>query len=202
MQVLYERCAAVDVGKDVIAVAVRLPGDGPDGRAAHKRTFKTFYGVLREAARWLSSVSYPWFEAPVHEDLEITQVYGYLICPSTGRVLIQDDHGVFDLPGGTPEAWDSGMSETLAREAMEESQVRIDDAVYLGFQKVRRPGRAPYAQVRMAGRISGFEPRRPDPDGGRTYRRRRLCPGPAGYRPRRRQPRQDGHPGPGLFSLA
>ena len=45
MQVLYERCAAVDVGKDVIAVAVRLPGDGPDGRATVKRTFKTFYGT-------------------------------------------------------------------------------------------------------------------------------------------------------------
>ena len=44
MQVLYERCAAVDVGKDVIAVAVRLPGDGPDGRQTVKRTFKTFYG--------------------------------------------------------------------------------------------------------------------------------------------------------------
>jgi transposase len=56
MQVLYERCAAVDVGKDVIAVAVRLPGDGPDGRATHKRTFKTFYGVLRETARWLTSL--------------------------------------------------------------------------------------------------------------------------------------------------
>ena len=53
MQVLYQRCAAVDVGKDVIAVAVRLPGDGPDGRQTVKRTFKTFYGVLREAARWL-----------------------------------------------------------------------------------------------------------------------------------------------------
>ena len=26
MQVLYERCAAVDVGKDVIAVAARIPG--------------------------------------------------------------------------------------------------------------------------------------------------------------------------------
>jgi hypothetical protein len=25
MQVLYERCAAVDVGKDVIAVAARIP---------------------------------------------------------------------------------------------------------------------------------------------------------------------------------
>jgi hypothetical protein len=31
MQILYERCAAVDVGKDVIAVAVRLPGEGPEG---------------------------------------------------------------------------------------------------------------------------------------------------------------------------
>jgi len=44
MQVLYERCAAVDVGKDVIAVAVRLPGDGPGARQTAKRTFKTFYG--------------------------------------------------------------------------------------------------------------------------------------------------------------
>lgn len=67
------------------------------------------------------------------------------------------------------------MPATLAREAMEESQVRIEDAVYLGFQEVRRPGRSPYAQVRMAGRISGFEPRRPDPHGGRMYRRL-LCP--------------------------
>jgi transposase len=56
MQILYERCAAVDAGKDVIAVAARLPGDGPDGRQTVKRTFKTFYGVLREAARWLSSL--------------------------------------------------------------------------------------------------------------------------------------------------
>src|SRR5438445_13783028 len=56
MQVLYQRCAAVDVGKDVIAVAVRLPGDGPGGRQTVKRTFKTFYGVLAEAARWLTSL--------------------------------------------------------------------------------------------------------------------------------------------------
>ncbi len=56
MQVLYERCAAVDAGKDVIAVAVRMPGDGPDGRVAVKRTFKTFCGVLAEAARWLTGL--------------------------------------------------------------------------------------------------------------------------------------------------
>jgi transposase len=44
MQVIYQRCAAVDVGKDVIAVAVRLPGGAPDGRDTAKRAFKTFYG--------------------------------------------------------------------------------------------------------------------------------------------------------------
>ena len=35
------------------------------------------------------------------------------------------------------------MTATLAREVMEESQVRMDDAVYLGFQEVRRSGRPP-----------------------------------------------------------
>jgi transposase len=69
MQVLYERCAAVDVGKDVIAVAVRLPGDGPDGRQAVKRTFKTFYGVLAEAARWLTSLGV------THVAMEATGIY-------------------------------------------------------------------------------------------------------------------------------
>jgi transposase len=69
MRVIYERCAAVDVGKDVIAVAVRLPGDGPDGRQTIKRTFKTFYGVLAEAARWLASLGV------THVAMEATGIY-------------------------------------------------------------------------------------------------------------------------------
>jgi transposase len=54
MQALYQRCAAIDVGKDEIAIALRAPGDGPQGRVTIKRTYKTFYGALREAARWLA----------------------------------------------------------------------------------------------------------------------------------------------------
>ena len=69
MQVLYQRCAAVDVGKDVIAPAVRLPGDGPDGRRTIKRTFKTFYGVLAEAARWMGSLGV------THVAMEATGIY-------------------------------------------------------------------------------------------------------------------------------
>ena len=69
MQVLYERCAGVDIGKDVIAVAVRLPGDGPDGRKTIKRMFETFYGVLRECARWLTD------QGVTHVAMEATGIY-------------------------------------------------------------------------------------------------------------------------------
>ena len=84
MQVLYERCAAVDAGKDVIAVAVRLPGDGLAGREMHKRTFKTFYGVLREAARWLSSLGV------THVAMEATGIYSMPVY----HALIE--HGEFE----------------------------------------------------------------------------------------------------------
>ena len=70
MQVLYERCAAVDVGKDVIAVAVRVPGDGPGGRRTVKRTFG--YGTTRlpQEARPASPahLGTPAVEAPTITD--------------------------------------------------------------------------------------------------------------------------------------
>ena len=53
MQVLYERCAAVDVGKDVIAVAVRLPGDGPEGRRRSSASSRRSTGCCgRRPAGW------------------------------------------------------------------------------------------------------------------------------------------------------
>lgn len=114
---------------------------------------------------------YVWHEVPVPSGLVITQVYGYLLCPRTGRVLVQDDDGAFRLPGGKPEPADADLSATLVREAFEENQVRVGAAAYLGYQEVRRPRGVSYAQVRMAGVIEEFAPRAPDPDGGRVYRR-------------------------------
>lgn len=69
MEVLYERCAAVDVGKDTIAVAIRLPGGGPAHRQTVKRTFKTFYGVLKHAAQWLTE------QHVTHVAMEATGIY-------------------------------------------------------------------------------------------------------------------------------
>jgi transposase len=99
MQVLFERCAAVDVGKDVIAVAVRLPGDGPDGRATVKRTFKTFYGVLREAAGWLTSLGVS------HVAMEATGIYSMPVYHALiehgefAQVLVCNAGHVKNVPG-------------------------------------------------------------------------------------------------------
>jgi transposase len=99
MQVLYERCAAIDVGKDVIAVAVRLPGDGPGGRATVKRTFKTFYGVLAEAARWLTSLGV------THVAMEATGIYSMPVYHaliehgSFEKVLVCNAGHVKNVPG-------------------------------------------------------------------------------------------------------
>jgi transposase len=99
MQVLYPRCAAVDVGKDVIAVAVRVPGDGPDGRRTVKRTFKTFYGVLAEAARWMGSLGV------THVAMEATGIYSMPVYHALAghgdfeKVLVCNAGHVRNVPG-------------------------------------------------------------------------------------------------------
>ena len=99
MQVVYQRCAAVDVGKDVIAVAVRLPGDGPDGRSTVKRMFKTFYGVLAEAARWLTGLGV------THVAMEATGIYSMPVYHallehgSFEKVLVCNAGHVKNVPG-------------------------------------------------------------------------------------------------------
>ncbi len=110
MQVLYERCAAVDVGKDVIAVAVRLPGGGPDGRQTIKRTFKTFYGVLAEAARWLVSLGV------THVAMEATGIYSMPVYHALiehgefEKVLVCNAGHVKNVPGRKTDPMRSGLS--------------------------------------------------------------------------------------------
>ena len=108
MQVLYQRCAAVDVGKDVIAIAVRLPGDGPDGRQVIKRTFKTFYGVLAEAARWLSGLGV------THVAMEATGIYSMPVYHALiehgdfTQVLVCNAGHVKNVPGRKTDLADAG----------------------------------------------------------------------------------------------
>jgi hypothetical protein len=46
MEVMFDRVAGLDVGKDSVTVCVRTPGP-PSGRCSETRTFKTMFGSLR-----------------------------------------------------------------------------------------------------------------------------------------------------------
>ena len=52
MDVLYERVAGLDIGKETLTVRVRVPGDR-GRRLAHPLTFKTTTGSLRVMRDWL-----------------------------------------------------------------------------------------------------------------------------------------------------
>ena len=114
MQVLYQRCAGIDVHKDQVTVAVRLPGQGPGGRETRVRKFGAFYGVLREMTGWLAS------QGVTHVAMEATGVYAMpvyhaLLEPGCfEQVLACNAAHVKNVPGRKTDAVDaSWLAELL-----------------------------------------------------------------------------------------
>ena len=54
MDVLIERCAGIDIGKDEVVACVRTPDPGGRGRRKQTRTFAAFTGALEEMADWFA----------------------------------------------------------------------------------------------------------------------------------------------------
>jgi hypothetical protein len=52
MEVMFDRVAGLDVGKESVTVCVRTPGSRR-GRRSETRTFKTMTGSLRVMRDWL-----------------------------------------------------------------------------------------------------------------------------------------------------
>jgi transposase len=52
VDVLIERCAGIDIGKDEVVACVRTPGPGGKGRQKQTRTFRSFTGALEAMADW------------------------------------------------------------------------------------------------------------------------------------------------------
>jgi transposase len=69
VEIIYERVAGIDVGKKIIAVAVRTPGERPGKRRQQLRKFDTYYQTLTEMVTWLIA------EGVTHVTMEATGVY-------------------------------------------------------------------------------------------------------------------------------
>jgi transposase len=54
VEVVYQRCAGLDVGKDGVVACLRIP-DGAGGRRQEVRTYPTFSSGLESLAEWLAA---------------------------------------------------------------------------------------------------------------------------------------------------
>src|SRR5258708_86609 len=114
MQVLYERCAGVDVHKRTVVVTVLLTQE--DGRTEKEtRTFGTMTGDLLEVAGWLESHSV------THVALESTGVYWWPVYNllEEGRtiVLVNPQH-MKAVPGRKTDVKDSEWLADLLRHGL------------------------------------------------------------------------------------
>lgn len=54
MDVVVERCAGIDIGKDEVVACVRTPAPGGKGRRKETRTFLSFTGTVEAMADWFA----------------------------------------------------------------------------------------------------------------------------------------------------
>ena len=55
MDVLIERCAGIDIGKDEVVACVRTPSASGRGRQKRTRTFTSFTSSLEAMADWFTA---------------------------------------------------------------------------------------------------------------------------------------------------
>lgn len=107
MEVVYERVAAIDVGKKIIAVAVRTPGEKAGKRRQQVRKYNTFHQTLTEMVSWLVS------EGVTHVTMEATGVYWrpvfHALCAAEEpvEVLLVNARHVKNVPGRKSDALDA-----------------------------------------------------------------------------------------------
>jgi transposase len=69
VQIIHERCAALDIGKSMLVACVRRPDEGGSGREQQVRSFATFLDELEQLRDWLVA------EGVTHVAMEATGPY-------------------------------------------------------------------------------------------------------------------------------
>ena len=111
MEVIVERCAALDVHKDTVMAAVRLPGD-KGKRRTEVREFRTWTSSLRELRSWLVS------HRVTQVAMEATGVYWkapwHVLCPEPSfELLLCNAQHVKNLPGRKTDVADAQWLASL-----------------------------------------------------------------------------------------
>ena len=105
MDVMVERCAGVDIGKDEVVACVRIPGPSGKGRHKQTRTFSSFTSQLEAMADWFAS------EGVTEVVMEATGSYWkspwYLLEERGFDLKLVNAHHVKILPGRKTDVADA-----------------------------------------------------------------------------------------------
>jgi transposase len=117
MEVLYPRCAGIDVHKETAMVCVLTPGPGAD---AHQeiRQFATHTGELRRLAAWLKQ------EKVTHAAMESTGVYWkpvFNILESGCELILVNARHIRQVPGRKTDKADCAWLASLLRHGLLEA---------------------------------------------------------------------------------
>jgi len=96
MDLMYARCAGLDVHKATVVACVRMPGPRPDARHAETQTFATTLRGLAALAAWLTA------HEVTHVAMESTGVYWrpvFAVLEGTVQVQLVNARHVKMLPG-------------------------------------------------------------------------------------------------------
>jgi transposase len=119
VDVLIERCAGIDIGKDEVVACVRTPGADGRGRRKQTRTFASFTGRLEAMADWFAS------EGVTEVVMEATGSYWkpvwYVLEERTFELKLVNAHHVKIVPGRKSDVLDA---EWLA-ELLEHGLLRV-----------------------------------------------------------------------------
>lgn len=113
MQIVYERVAGIDVGKKIIAVAVRTPGERPGTRHQQVRKYSSYYQSLTEMVAWLVA------EGVTHVSMEATGIYWrpvfHALCAAERpvEVLLVNAAHVKNVPGRKSDVLDAAWLAEL-----------------------------------------------------------------------------------------
>ena len=105
MNVLIERCAGIDIGKDEVVACVRTPAPSGRGRRKQTRTFASFTGSLEAMADWFTA------EGVTEIAMEATGSYWkpvwYVLEERPFAVKLVNAHHVKILPGRKSDVLDA-----------------------------------------------------------------------------------------------
>ena len=113
VEIVYERVAGIDVGKKIIAVVVRTPGERPGKRRQQLRQYATFHQTLTQMVAWLVA------EGVTHVTMEATGIYWkpifHALCAAERplEVLWVNARHVKNVPGRTSDALDAAWLAEL-----------------------------------------------------------------------------------------